>query len=544
MTKNVKRMEKRMRKMLVAIIIFILILTMLPIHAFALPASSWAVPEVTAFLNSGLMPQRLSEGDFRDPITRANFSILMMHAYPMMSQNPIFLYQSAHSPFTDTTEPDIIWAFQRGIVSGTGAGQFTPDRIINRAEIAVMFHNLLVTLEKAPRTIQNTQALNRFQDGQAIPHWAEQSVALLVEMGVMQGTGQSFAPLQTATFEQAMLMINRLYGDYMPTQDFFSNQAAGQITDNAQQDEAPLRDFTLEQQTQQPQQPGQENQPVDQIPPNHAGPPSTQLGPILLDGVTARFDVPSENVNRPLQFHWHPISGAVDYEVTVLRRRISVAPIPIPEPIPTIQRTGGAAQFTIPEIRPIKNYTVTVVGIDAVGMPVGYNSVEFTTSPAPRPVPREAIFFNGENTTPGEKQAAAATITVRIWRLNERTGVRTSGTETFQIHHALANVMKAIFEDIYNGPERFPIRDIHTIRPGSVGEHGRGTAIDINANENWYMCLRTGTTVGSFWRPFENPFSITPYGDVVTAFERHGFTWGGDSWRNAVDYMHFSYFGT
>ena len=115
---------------------------------------------------------------------------------------------------------------------------------------------------------------------------------------------------------------------------------------------------------------------------------------------------------------------------------------------------------------------------------------------------------------------------------------------TFQIHHALADVMVQIFDEIYNGSEQFPIRDIHTIRTASVGEHGRGTAIDINANENWYKCFRTGTTVGSFWRPFENPFSITPYGDVVTAFERHGFTWGGDSWRNAVDYMHFSFFGT
>jgi hypothetical protein len=101
----------------------------------------------------------------------------------------------------------------------------------------------------------------------------------------------------------------------------------------------------------------------------------------------------------------------------------------------------------------------------------------------------------------------------------------------------------AIFEEIYNGPEQFPIKDVGSFRTGSTGEHGFGTAIDINYNENYYDNFR-GRTVGSFWMPFENPFSITPYGDVVTAFERHGFVWGGDSWWSAVDYMHFSYYGT
>jgi hypothetical protein len=78
---------------------------------------------------------------------------------------------------------------------------------------------------------------------------------------------------------------------------------------------------------------------------------------------------------------------------------------------------------------------------------------------------------------------------------------------------------------------------------GRLSEHNYGTAIDINSNENY--CLYTnGTTVGSFWKPYENQYSITPYGDVITAFERRGFTWGGDAWNNPKDYMHFSYFGT
>ena len=78
---------------------------------------------------------------------------------------------------------------------------------------------------------------------------------------------------------------------------------------------------------------------------------------------------------------------------------------------------------------------------------------------------------------------------------------------------------------------------------GGTTEHNGGTAIDINSNEN-YCIYSNGTVVGSHWLPYEDPYSITPYGSVVRAFEKYGFTWGGDAWNSTKDYMHFSYLGT
>jgi len=537
-----------MRKALTFLLIFLLILAMLPVTALAqglpasvppqaLPVSNWAIGEVSSFLENNLLPARLAERDFRLSINRADFSTLIMHAYPRLSGNPIFPLHGQASPFSDSDDADIIWASQLGIVSGTGQGQFSPQRYIYRSEIARMFHNLLAAMDAVPAIGSPTDLTTRFNDAHEIPYWAAESAALLVNMGIMQGSDGNFWPRRTATFEQAMLMINRLFAQINGSAPPFPSDLAHNVQDVSHGSHTPgMPGF------------------IDHLDFPDLGTPSEVTLPqgveelhantVRLSAESESFTVPTEGVNRSLGFSWEAMAGATDYEVTVIMNRLSVAPVPIPAPTPSVQRTGGALQFTLSEVRPIKHYSVTVTGIDAAGRSVGQHFVEFWSSPAPRAVSREEIFFNGEGTTPEEKQAAARTITVPVWRLDERTGVRTSGTISFAIHHALADIMIEIFEEIYAGAEQFPIRDVHTLRPGSIGEHGRGTAIDINANENWYNCLRTGAIVGNFWRPYENPFSITPYGDVVTAFERHGFTWGGDSWRNVVDYMHFSYFGT
>ena len=102
--------------------------------------------------------------------------------------------------------------------------------------------------------------------------------------------------------------------------------------------------------------------------------------------------------------------------------------------------------------------------------------------------------------------------------------------------------IQAIFEEIYNGDEQFPIKDVGCYRWEYGSEHMPGLAIDINHNENCE--IRGGViTTGSYWKPGEDPYSIPADGDVVNAFKKYGFGWGGN-WRSVKDYMHFSYFST
>lgn len=136
------------------------------------------------------------------------------------------------------------------------------------------------------------------------------------------------------------------------------------------------------------------------------------------------------------------------------------------------------------------------------------------------------------------------TIQVDVWQLGS-DGTKTLSKRSLVVHKALADTFKAIFKEILEGPEKFPIKDVggYAWRASATSEHRWGLAVDLNANEN-YMIRSDGTVVaGSFWKPGVSPYSIKPDGDVVRAFKKHGFSWGGDAWPSSHDYMHFSFLG-
>jgi len=135
-------------------------------------------------------------------------------------------------------------------------------------------------------------------------------------------------------------------------------------------------------------------------------------------------------------------------------------------------------------------------------------------------------------------------VTVPIWRLNTATGVKTAGTATITVNVQVAQEVLRIFQEIFDDPEQFPINSVGGARYSDTLRHAWGCAIDINPNENYYIQYATGYTTGSFWRPYENPFSITPDGSVVRAFAKYGWGWGGQGWSSGADYMHFSILST
>ena len=147
--------------------------------------------------------------------------------------------------------------------------------------------------------------------------------------------------------------------------------------------------------------------------------------------------------------------------------------------------------------------------------------------------------------TAEEAESHMVEISVPVWRL-QKDGTKTSGTAYIQVNQALAPIYEAIFEEIYNGDEQFPIKDVgcYSWRPG---EHSQGTAIDINWEENMEATINPDgsltPTTGLYWLPDEDPYSIPENGDVYNAFTKYGFTWGGNAWSSKRDYMHFSYFG-
>ncbi len=143
-----------------------------------------------------------------------------------------------------------------------------------------------------------------------------------------------------------------------------------------------------------------------------------------------------------------------------------------------------------------------------------------------------------------EASANMVNITIDVWQLGA-AGEKYQAQRSLTVNRAIADRVQAVFKEIFEGPEQFPIycAQGYAWRPENTSEHRWGLAIDINPNEN-YMVTNSGAIVaGSFWDPDKSPYSIPVEGDVVTAFNKYGFTWGGNAWRSANDYMHFSYLG-
>lgn len=136
------------------------------------------------------------------------------------------------------------------------------------------------------------------------------------------------------------------------------------------------------------------------------------------------------------------------------------------------------------------------------------------------------------------------------WDLED--GRKVARERTVVVHRALADEVLAIFREIYEDDERFPIHEVigydyRTIAGSQdrLSWHACGRAIDLNRAEN--PMIKDGEklvhpneppyTPGE-WRPGEDPYSIPPEGGVVRAFTRRGWRWGG-TWTSCRDYQHF-----
>ena len=159
------------------------------------------------------------------------------------------------------------------------------------------------------------------------------------------------------------------------------------------------------------------------------------------------------------------------------------------------------------------------------------------------------VFPNGTPfKTKEDADVNMATVQVPVWSLNGN-GTKTSSKMELVVNANLAADVVKIFTEIFEDAEQFPIKNVggyswRNTAMGKISEHSYGTCIDINSDENYYCYADTGKAiVGSFWKPLENPYSITPDGSVVRTFAKYGWAWGGNAWTRLHDYMHFTYLG-
>jgi len=143
-----------------------------------------------------------------------------------------------------------------------------------------------------------------------------------------------------------------------------------------------------------------------------------------------------------------------------------------------------------------------------------------------------------------EKGKNVVTIEIPVWKFDSSNNNKVSSIKKLTVHKNVEEVVIAIFEEIYNSPEKFPI-DLNTtgalsIRNNTTSLHNYAIAIDINWDANAMYNANGTIKAGKHYKPGTDPLSIPSNGSVVAAFKKYGWYWGGD-WKSTPDYMHFAY---
>ncbi|MEW5921585.1 MAG: S-layer homology domain-containing protein [Bacillota bacterium] len=142
-------------------------------------------------------------------ISRAEFAALLQRIVGLREAggNPIFHDVKPGAWYYGAVQA----AAGAGLVKGYN-GEFRPDAVISRQEMAVMLARALDRLvgEATLTEVQINSSLAEFKDKDAIGAWAREAVAMAVRRGIIKGrTATTFAPAANATRAESATMLQR-----------------------------------------------------------------------------------------------------------------------------------------------------------------------------------------------------------------------------------------------------------------------------------------------------------------------------------------------
>jgi len=162
-------------------------------------ASMWATAELKKADDAGLIPDILKGADMTGPITREEFAELAVKLYEQTTGKAST--PASPNPFKDTTNPQILKAFNLGITTGTSATTFAPKELTNREQVATMLSRAIRVM--APGADLSTAGAPAFSDQKVISSWALEHVLFMSRLGVIKGTDGKFMPKATTTAQTA-----------------------------------------------------------------------------------------------------------------------------------------------------------------------------------------------------------------------------------------------------------------------------------------------------------------------------------------------------
>lgn len=170
--------------------------------------SDWAMEEVNAALEAGLVPSRCA-GYYTFEITRSQMAALLVQ-YSELVSGEVLPLPTEH-PFTDTQDAFIEKAYNAGIVQGTGDGLFAPDKVVTREQLFTMLYRTIIKMN--PEWGNDISDPVEYDDFDQVSDWAKEAVSALHARGILSGVSVSatqISPKSYCTTEQAIALVYRL----------------------------------------------------------------------------------------------------------------------------------------------------------------------------------------------------------------------------------------------------------------------------------------------------------------------------------------------
>ena len=177
--------------------------------------SGWAAALVAEAEEKGLITGRTA-GVYHDQITRLQFAELAVNLIEQVTGQEV---RPGGDAFTDTDDEMALKAVAAGVASGKGEGLFAPDDRITRQEICVMLNRVIEYVDAAngTATLEDTSGVlyeAEWNDLDQIAGWAVESMANLVNNGLMAGKSGGLAPRANTTVEEAIVLILAQYNKF------------------------------------------------------------------------------------------------------------------------------------------------------------------------------------------------------------------------------------------------------------------------------------------------------------------------------------------
>lgn len=168
--------------------------------------SDWAIPEINNAITDGLVTDKVTV-DFQRAITREEFCELVIKLYEAMTGK--IAGAAPAGTFTDTSNEQVLKAYNLGIVAGIGEGQFAPGNHVSRQEIAIMLLRAVrVALPSIDTSVTNPP---QFIDGHEIDAWALEGVNYFASREIIVGAEGAFLPKANCTCEAAIALVKRVF---------------------------------------------------------------------------------------------------------------------------------------------------------------------------------------------------------------------------------------------------------------------------------------------------------------------------------------------